>query len=261
MTVQGRTSLSMKSALQYFTPGKGLTMSKTWKIEEVRKAVVEHVRLRQPKQETIDQYAEAMKNGVVFPPLTVGTNVKDPTIKVLVDGLTRLQAAESLGLHTLEVQEKQYTSADLLLLDMYTLNRHGSPIDPKDRDNRIRLLAGEPYKWVQTRIAKDFGLDQSSVSRIVEGKQKAGTAGGTGESKSRKTFKPLTGKAIITSAIRMSKSLKMKSVKGDIAELCYIGPITDKPNPKNAERLDVLKDLYNELKSMFDHLEAQSKVK
>lgn len=234
-------------------------MPKLWKIEDIRKAVVEHVLLRTPKEETINQYAEAMRNGTIFPPLVIGINKKDPGVKVLVDGMTRLLAAEANALTALEVTEKEYATADLLLLDMYNLNRHGAQIDPKDRDNRIRMLAAEPYKWTQTRIAKDFNLDQSSVSRIIEGKQKAGQA--TGETKSRKTFKPMNGKQVITAAARMVKSIKMKSVKGDLAELCYIGPITDKPNPKNTERLDVLKDLYNELKGMFDYLEAKSKEK
>lgn len=234
-------------------------MSKPWKVEDIRKVVAPGVLLRTPKDKKVHEYADAMKNGVVFPPLTIGINRKQPDLKVLVDGMTRLLAAESLKLHTLEVTEKEYASADLLLMDMYALNRHGVPISPKDRDNRIRLLAGEPYKWIQARIAKEFGLDQSSVSRIISGTQQA--EGPRGAAQSRKSFTPLSGKALIASALRMSKSLKMKSVKGDIAELCYIGPITDKPTPKNAERLDVLKDLYNELKSMFDYLEAKSKEK
>lgn len=234
-------------------------MSKTWAVEEIRKAVVENVLIRFPKAEKVAEYGESMKNGTIFPPVTIGFYKKNPAQKVLVDGLTRLKAAESIGLKVLEVQEKEYASPDLLLMDMWALNKHGAPIEPKDRDNRIRLLASEPFNWVQTRIAKEFGLDQSSVSRILAEKQKAGEA--TGEAKSRKAFTPMTGKAVIASALRMSKSMKMKSVKGDIAELCYLGSMTDKPNKKNAERLDVLKDLYNELKGMFEYLEAKSKEK
>lgn len=245
--------------LHLFSNKEKREMSKSWKVEEIRKAVAENILLRFPKQETIDQYAEAMKNGIVFPPLTIGWNKKSPNQRVLVDGLTRLEAAEAAGITALDVNEKEYASPDLLLMDMYALNKHGAPIEPKDRDNRIRMLASEPYKWVQSRIAKEFGIDQSSVSRIVAGTQQAGTP--TGEAKSRKSFKPLTGKVLIASALRMGKSLKIKSVKGDIAELCYMGSMTDKPNPKNAARLDVLKDLYNELKAMFDYLEAKSKEK
>jgi hypothetical protein len=233
-----------------------MNMSKAYKVEELAKCVADNIKLRTPKEETVADYAEAMHSGIKFPPVTLGYH-KGQEKKILVDGLTRLRAAQVAGITVLDAVEKEYASLDLLLADMYLLNKHGVPISHADRDARIKMLAGEPYKWTQSRIAKEFGLDQSSVSRILEGKQKGGQA--TGEAKSRKTFKPLTGKAIIASALRMAKSLKLKPVKGDIAELCYIGPITDRPNPKNGERLDILKDLYNELKGMFDHLEALSK--
>lgn len=235
-------------------------MAKIWKVADIRATVVQNVLLRMPKESKVEEYADAMKNGVVFPPIVIGSSKKDGNKqKVLVDGLTRLMACEKAGIAGHEVREEEYATPDLLLLDMYKLNRHGAPVDVKDRDKRIVMLASDPWKWTQSRIASEFNLDQSSVSRIIGGTQKAGTA--TGETKSRKTFKPLTGKGIIASAMRMSKSLKLKSVKSDIAELCWLGEITDKPNPKNAERLDTLKDLYNELKGMFDYLEAKAKEK
>lgn len=236
-----------------FNIWKGSTMSKQMSVEDIRKTVTPTVLLRTPRKEKVEEYQEVMKNGTVMPPLTIGWNKKAPTQKVLVDGMTRLLAAEALGIKELAVNEKEYASPDLLLMDMYALNKHGAPIEPQDRDKRIVMLAGEPYNWPQVRIAKEFSLDQSSVSRIVSGGQKAGVA--TGEAKSRKKFTAMNGKQVIQTAARMAKSIKLKPVKGDLAELCYIGPITDKPNPKNAERLDVLKDLFNELKNMFEHLE------
>jgi len=232
---------------------------KAMKVDDLVKCIADSIRLRTPKKETVTQYAEAMKAGAKFPPVTIGFNAKNPTEKILVDGLTRITAAQEAGMPSLDVVEKEYASLDLLLADMYLLNRHGVQISAKDRDARIRLLASEPYKWAQTRIAKEFTLDQSSVSRILQGVQSGGTA--TGSAKSRKAFTPMNGKQIIQVAARMGKSLTYKSVKGDIAELCFIGPLTDKPNPKNAERLDALKGLYNELKGMFDYLESKSKEK
>ena len=236
-------------------------MAKTLRIEEIEKCIQPAIMLRTPEQSIIDEYADAMKNGVVFPPIVLGINAKKKEEIALVDGLHRVRAARQAGILELSVIEKLYSSPDALLADMYLLNKHGARVRPEDRDARIRLLA-EKYAWKQEKIGKEFGLDQSSVSRVLAGKQKAGKAGGEGETKDRTKFKPLTGKSLIALAEKMVRSIKTATTKGDLVELCWTKEsegVTTKELRKGKDNLDTLKELKDQLLGFFEALEKEER--
>lgn len=234
------------------------------KVEEIMKTIKPEIMLRKPSPKVVAEYAELMKNGVVFPPVIIGLNKKENQ-KILVDGHTRVKAAQAAGLDTLAVTEVEYASPDLLLLDAYKLNLHGAKVSTGDRDNRIRLLAAAPFKWTQERIGKEFGLTQESISRIIRGKQKekggaSGEAEGGKDAKQEKAFKALTGKGVLSTAEKLERSLRNKSTRGDLIELCWIREDGSKKDIKKAAgNLDILKELKDSLVGFFNALEKEKK--
>ncbi len=105
--------------------------------------------LRPLKAHLVDDYADLMKDGVEFPPITLG---EYPNGKVIVDGVHTFRAAGMAMINRVAVTVIQYKSLADALADQLKRNvNHGMRLLPGERDARIRMLH-EIYKWNGVKI-------------------------------------------------------------------------------------------------------------
>lgn len=118
--------------------------------------------------ETIDGYAEAMRDGVKFPPIIV---FYDGTNYLLVDGFHRVSAAQIAGLKALPVDLRQGTLRDAILFSTGVNATHGLPRTSSDKRRAIeRLLRDDEWgKWSDREIARRVGVHHSTVSSVRTG--------------------------------------------------------------------------------------------
>lgn len=114
-------------------------------------------------EQLVQEYADAMRRGDVFPPLRVIINATDAW---LVDGWHRVGAARQLGLAELPVQLKRGTFEEAEDAS-FTVNRdHGLRRTHADVQNAIRRALLTP-RWVERSdnwIAKHIGCSDKTVS-------------------------------------------------------------------------------------------------
>lgn len=118
-------------------------------------------------QFVVEEYAEHMKNGDVFPPITV---FHDGSDYWLADGFHRLFAFKSIGKSLIDVDVKQGTVGDA---EEYSLGankgtKRGLSNSQEDiRSIITRMLTAERYKdWSSRRIAEHVGVSDMTVGRI-----------------------------------------------------------------------------------------------
>lgn len=188
--------------------------------------VNEAISLRKPHKDTIKSYAEKMSVGTEFPPIVIGQWPKSDKYgdSGIVDGLHRLAAASEAKLKEFPIQIVQYDTLELALADMYARNmQHGLPPTDGQRNARIKLLKQiNPNETIDT-LGKKFGLNRSSIDRILKGKQgegKSGRKGGANASASHKTLEPLKPKSFFSSLDRLEFTLSRVRPVADIITFC-----------------------------------------
>lgn len=114
--------------------------------------------------ETINDYAEAMKDGARFPAVTV---FYDGSAYWLADGFHRVNAAKQAGLASLPVELAQGTQRDAILFSVGANASHGKRRTNADKRQAVeRLLRDDEWsKWSDNRIAEQCAVDQSTVSK------------------------------------------------------------------------------------------------
>ena len=227
-------------------------------LDLLKSYVVPGLILRDLDDATIARYAEAMEAGQEFPAVVVGNVKNEPAKKILVDGMHRLAAAESIKRASLDVIEKTYATHADLVADMLIANtHHGKPVAEKDRDARIKMLYAEPYKMSQTAIAKAVGLTQASVSRILKGEQEADGKADTKEKKGKAIFQ---ASALLKASEKIVRSLKNRTVSKDLQALCW--PDDDastKEKQKAIANMDTIQKAMEALDNFLGELKADQK--
>jgi len=137
----------------------------------------------------VQDYAEHMKEGAVFPPPVVFFDKKNYW---LADGFHRVAANKSNGVLEIEVEVKEGTVRDAKLFAIRANNFHGRNMTQDEkRDNIIYMIQDEEYgKWSDDRIAKEGGVSRITVYRIrkkLEAEQKV-------EKKTKTTYVDKDGK-------------------------------------------------------------------
>lgn len=153
--------------------------------------------LRVPSEQVINEYADALKAGAKFPPLTFGTyppeNEKDSG-KLIVDGMNRSGAAHLTGMwEKFEVVFVKYATKALALADQLKRNmEHGWRVTVSDRNARIVQL--HELGMSDTEISKHVALSIKQVGVIIKdpktGTRKRGTKKGAGGQGKKKAFAP-----------------------------------------------------------------------
>lgn len=116
-------------------------------------------------QAMVKDYAEKMRDGIVFPPIIV---FHDGSEYWLADGFHRYFATKSNALTTIEAEVKQGTLRDAMLFAWSANNRHGKPPKPEDIRAIIRkMFEDEEWsKWSNVQIAKQLEVSVSTVQRL-----------------------------------------------------------------------------------------------
>jgi hypothetical protein len=113
----------------------------------------------------IEEYAEAMIAGDVFPPIIV---FFDETDYWLADGYHRAGAAKVLGRELIDADVRQGTQRDALLYGIGSNAKHGLRRTPADKRKAIKTLLadGKWSKWSDRKIATAAGCDHKTVGKI-----------------------------------------------------------------------------------------------
>jgi ParB-like nuclease domain len=116
-------------------------------------------------QEMVKDYAEKMRDQVVFPPIVV---FHDGSDHWLVDGFHRYFAQKSNGLVSVQVEIHNGTLRDAKLYSFGANGKHGKPPSQEDkRNNIIEMLTDKEWgKWSNAQIAKIVHVASPTVARV-----------------------------------------------------------------------------------------------
>lgn len=123
----------------------------------------------QPRQainyDVVKNYAEAMREGTVFPPVTV---FFDGAEYWLADGFHRYHATKSNATTTIEADIHQGSVEDAREYSYGANKDRGYSMSAEDNKEIVRKMLLDPrYKdWTQSRIAKHVGVTEMFVSRV-----------------------------------------------------------------------------------------------
>jgi ParB-like nuclease domain len=120
-------------------------------------------------QDAVEDYAEAMRQGVKFPPLEA---VDDLHQLLLWRGFHRYEAAKLAGLTEIEVSIDEGTKDAAILMAVGDNSDHGVRRTPADKRRAVGILLARPEwaKWTDREIAR-----QCNVSPTLVGKVRAAT--------------------------------------------------------------------------------------
>lgn len=113
----------------------------------------------------IAEYAEAMKDGVQFPPVVV---FYDGTQHWLADGFHRVHAAKSAALETIPADIRQGTRRDAVLYSVGANAQHGLRRTNADKRRSVEtLLHDEEWrKWSDVKIAHQCTVTSAFVGKV-----------------------------------------------------------------------------------------------
>lgn len=117
------------------------------------------------REDVIEDYAEAMRAGVVFPPVVV---YFDGETYWLADGFHRVKAARAASRTTIAAEVRQGTRRDAVLHSVGVNADHGLRRTNADKRRAVTtmLLDEEWGKWSQTKIAEHCRVSREYVSRV-----------------------------------------------------------------------------------------------
>jgi hypothetical protein len=116
-------------------------------------------------QDVVKEYAECMKDGDKFPPVTV---FYDGSEYWLANGFHRYFATKSNGELEIECEVKQGTLDDAVLYAFSADGRQGLSRSAEDNRNIIIRMIQHPVwgKWSNAEIAKHVGVSKMTVGRV-----------------------------------------------------------------------------------------------
>ena len=133
-------------------------------VSQIRRDGGTQVRIAQ-NQFTIDEYAEKMVAGAIFPPVVV---FFDGSEYWLADGFHRINAAIQAGIEHINVDIKEGDKRDALLYAVGANSSHGLRRTNEDKRNAVLLLLNDPewVEWSDREIAKACCVDHKFVGKI-----------------------------------------------------------------------------------------------
>lgn len=123
---------------------------------QVREEITAHV---------VWEYADLMKEGVKFPPVTVYFDGKDYW---LADGFHRCQAAKLADIDQIEADVIQGTRRDAILHSVGANAEHGLRRSRADKNRAVMMLLDDEEwrKWSTREIARRCGVSKSFVADL-----------------------------------------------------------------------------------------------
>jgi transposase len=119
----------------------------------------------QLNQETVAEYAEKMRDGEVFPPVTVFFDGSDYW---LADGFHRYFATKANAKTSIDADVENGTQHDARKYSWKANSKRGLPLNPNDyRKIIIAMFNDEEAKtWSNRQIAEWVGVSHSTVNRV-----------------------------------------------------------------------------------------------
>ena len=116
-------------------------------------------------QDVVKEYAESMREGDVFPPITVFFDGSDYW---LADGFHRYFATKANAFTSIEADVKNGTLDDATLFAFSANSKRGLSMTFEDNRNIIYAMLRHPEwsKWTNTAIAKHIGVSSMTVGRV-----------------------------------------------------------------------------------------------
>jgi len=114
---------------------------------------------------TVAEYAEAMRDGTTFPPITVFT---DGATHWLADGFHRVAAATLASLNTIAAEVKPGTLRDAVLHAAGANATHGLRRTNQDKRRVVETLLADPdwAQWGDREIARRCGVTHPFVAKM-----------------------------------------------------------------------------------------------
>lgn len=115
--------------------------------------------------ETVAEYAEAMKSGARFPPVDVFYDGRDFW---LADGFHRVRAYRKTGASKIEVRTHRGTKREALLFSIRANATHGLRRTNADKRRAVEMLLGDEEwsTWTDRVIATAAGVSQELVRKL-----------------------------------------------------------------------------------------------
>jgi uncharacterized protein (DUF2164 family) len=119
----------------------------------------------QLSQDVVKEYAEKMRDGEIFPAVTV---FHDGAEYWLADGFHRYFATKTNGTTSIEADVKTGTLDDAILFAFSANGRRGLSMSAEDNRKIIMAMLkhSEWSKWSMAEIAKHVGVSKMTVSRV-----------------------------------------------------------------------------------------------
>lgn len=116
-------------------------------------------------QDVVKEYSESMREGDVFPPITVFFDGSDYW---LADGFHRYFATKANALTSIDAEVKNGTLDDAILFAFSANGKRGLSMTFEDNRNIIYAMLRHPEwsKWTNTAIAKHIGVSSMTVGRV-----------------------------------------------------------------------------------------------
>lgn len=114
---------------------------------------------------TVDEYSQAMKEGSVFPPVTI---YNDGNEYWLADGFHRIKAARGLGRNTIDANVCQGTRRDAILHSVGANATHGLRRTNADKRRAVEtLLRDDEWRtWSDREIARRCAVNDKTVAKV-----------------------------------------------------------------------------------------------
>jgi hypothetical protein len=164
---------------------------------------------------TVASYAEDLKAGAIFPPITV---YHDGADYHLADGFHRVEAARQIGLENILAAVRHGTSRDAILAACAANATHGLRRTNDDKRRAISAMLTDPEwaKWSDRAIAKACAVDHKSVAKVR--RELTAPSGGEIPSRLNGTGKPNGSGEIPTAGGMVERMLASVSKEALIAE-------------------------------------------
>lgn len=119
---------------------------------------------KQLNQDKVNEYANQMEEGVVFPPITV---FFDGSSYWLASGFHRLFAVKQLESESIEANVINGTIEEATLFALGD-NKHGLNMNAEDYRRSIEIMLKHPKwsEWSNAQIAKHIGVSAMTVGRV-----------------------------------------------------------------------------------------------
>ena len=143
-------------------------MKHTTKLALLQVTICNELQVRvSSNQITIASYADAMREGVTFPPITVVKMGSGKEVRyILADGFHRYYAAEKAGRNTIAVKIVRGDMAEALRIALESNCAHGLPLTNADKRRAVEMAVKQWPELADSAIAQRVGVSHTFVNNV-----------------------------------------------------------------------------------------------